>query len=330
MFIKTEEADEQCEIEEKQDTADGCETEEEEEEDKVEPTSKLKTCPICLKTFQTQFHQHVLRNHANHHDVKLLKSFKLKSVQRLRFLTLMSKHGDYFSAIESGTIEPLTSPRDPDLEFFACPHCTKHYTKESLYRHTMSCACAEQEISVLEAKIFNIMKQDEVTATVKNDALLCLYAKDLLKNRLKPELVAYDLRLMAKVLQLTFGEGLFDHLRPASFPFFKSATKVLCGFDKKTEQFKALAVARRIDTCLEAVCDLALAIVKEDRHIPSLSWEDGEKKKREITLLRKELMTQKPTLPRQKRSESSFGLKGYSGTPRRLGVRHVCFSLVVF
>nr|XP_015839877.1 PREDICTED: uncharacterized protein LOC107398856 [Tribolium castaneum]XP_015839878.1 PREDICTED: uncharacterized protein LOC107398856 [Tribolium castaneum]XP_015839879.1 PREDICTED: uncharacterized protein LOC107398856 [Tribolium castaneum] len=139
------------------------------------------------------------------------------------------------------------------------------------------------------------MRPDEISAVAKNDSIICLYGETLLNKHKRQQIatvVSNKIREMARLLiALKLMDRtictLFDALKPENFRHLVSAAKEISGYNAETKMFKAPSLALHMGTNLKILCDVALKVVIEKRHLPNLRWEDDREKKTEIKELKK-------------------------------------------
>lgn len=278
-------------------------------------------CPICFKDVITHFTRHLFRHHKNHKEVCLLKSLKPRSKERLALVAALRKQGNFILKTEKNIIHPVKSSRKSDTQYFVCTYCLGQYTKSLLFKHvkicknkpkdmtsTRNCLSSSQTFMALinsknneflkssrvKAEVFRIMRPDNISATVKNDLLICLYGEALLAKHKRQQIVnvvSNKMREMGRLL-LTLKNTydincLFDALKPQVFQYLVSATKIISGYDITTKSFKSPSLALHMGTNLKIVCDVAYKLVLEQKVYPGIKWDDNKVKKTEIKDLKK-------------------------------------------
>lgn len=278
-------------------------------------------CPICFKDVITHFTRHLFRHHKNHKEVCLLRSLKPKSKERLNLIAALRKQGDFVLKTEKNISHPVKSSRKPDTEYFICQYCLGQYTKCLLFKHIKRCKskpnnteppknclsasqtfmaminlknCNFLKTSRVKREIFDVMRPDDISATVKNDTLICLYGETLLSKHKRQQIinvVSNKMREMGRLL-IAFRKThhvncLFDALKPEFFRYLVSATREISGYNINTKSFKSPSLALHMGTNLKIVCDVAYKLVLEKRNIPGIKWHDHNTKKSEIKDLKK-------------------------------------------
>lgn len=274
-------------------------------------------CPICFKDVITHFTRHLFRHHKNHKEISLILSLKPKCKERLALVSALRKQGDFILKTEKNIEHPVKSSKKANTEYFVCTHCLGQYTKELLFKHTKNCKNKRSNATVttknclsasqtfmamvnfknsdflkssrLKTEVFNIMRADDISSVVKNDALICLYGEHLLSKHKRQQIVnvvSNKMREMGRLLialKKNYGINcLFDAIKPHFFKYFVSAAKEISGYSESTKSFKSPSLALHMRTNLKIICDVAYRLVLEKRNVPGIKWNDHEEKKNEV------------------------------------------------
>lgn len=108
-----------------------------------------------------------------------------------------------------------------------------------------------------------IMPNDKISTVATSDALICTYAKYLVRH--KPtqtiNIISCRMRQLARLLlklQDTIGiDNLCDALKPQYFSDIVAATKAICECEQETETSETIGLLPLMGSMLRAVCDVA-------------------------------------------------------------------------
>lgn len=278
-------------------------------------------CPICFKDVPTHFTRHLFRHHGDQKEVRLIKSLKPGSKDRLAHVASLRKQGYFILKTEKNITRPVKSSKKMNAEYFVCTYCLGQYTKKLLFKHVKKCKSKPENtqhskkclttsqtfMALINSKnnnflkstrvkneVFNIMRPDDISAVVKNDPLICLYGEALLSKHKRQQIVTVVSNKMREMGRLLIAlnttqtlNGLFDALKPEMFQHLICATKQISGYDESTKSFKSPSLAMHMGTNLKIVCDVAYRLVMEKRNIPGIQDYDNAIRRSEIKDLRK-------------------------------------------
>lgn len=233
----------------------------------------------------------------------------------------LRKQGYFVLQTEKNITCPVKSSKKSGTKYYVCNHCLGYYTKHFLCKHIKKCrnkpnntlegknclAASQTFMAMVNAKnsnflktarvkeeVFSIMRPDDISETVKNDALICLYGEVLLSKHKRQQIVnviSNKMREMGRLLTILkhmYGiKCLFDALKPKLFQYLVLATKEISGYDMDTKSFKAPSLALHMGTNLKIVCDVAYKLILEKKHLPGIEWTDQKIRKTEIKDLKK-------------------------------------------
>ncbi|KAJ8959478.1 hypothetical protein NQ318_022175 [Aromia moschata] len=287
-------------------------------------------CPICYDDVITHFTRHLFKRHSDDKQVKLIKSLKPRSTERLGLVSTLRKQGYFHLKIEKDILNPVKPSKLPSVEYYICQFCLGYYKKSLLYKHVKVCkskpdtvtnpgknclsksqtfmalASLKNQEFLKNSQVLEIMRPDEISAACKSDPLICLYGEALLSKHKRQQIVTVVSNKIREMARLTIAlksihpeiNGLFDLMSPDMFQALIMATKLISGYDEATKSFKSPSLALHMGTNLKMVCDIAYKLVLENRKFPNIKWTDRNQTKTNIKDLKK---TYRGTLNLQER-----------------------------
>lgn len=231
---------------------------------------KNKTyCYICGK-LQTKFTRHLKRHEKTHADVAQVLSLPKKSKQRQKMLIKLRNKGNHIhnsevlaSGVGSLKLRRTAKTKYNAKDYIHCMYCQALYLRRDLWRHVKKCSskpveanseigrkkvlslasmnesALSQQISPGVWKILAVMKDDEITATVRSDYSILQLAQSFF-NKHAQDPTKYDYirqtlresgRLLLTLRKEFSIQTLEDAVRPANFDVVIKAVKKVSGYD---------------------------------------------------------------------------------------------------
>ncbi|XP_078790319.1 uncharacterized protein LOC111947145 isoform X1 [Oryzias latipes] len=251
-------------------------------------------CYICGK-LQTKFTRHLKRHEKKYADVAQVLSLPKKSKKRLEMLAKLRNKGNYDHNSEVlasgiGTLKPKrTSKKNyKEKDYIHCIYCQALYLRRDLWRHVRKCsskpgkATSEghdkrvlslasmnesalcQQVSPGVWKILAVMKDDDITSTVRSDFSILQLAQSLFNKHgqdpTKFDYIRQKLRECGRlllVLRKEFSINTFeDAVRPANFDVVITAVKKVSGYDGEKNCYSTPSLALKLGHSLQKVNDI--------------------------------------------------------------------------
>ncbi|XP_076737381.1 uncharacterized protein LOC143415831 [Maylandia zebra] len=276
-------------------------------EDSLKTSSSLRNktyCYICGK-LQTKFTRHLKTHEKSHADVARVLSLPKKSKDRLKMLSKLRNKGNHRHNSEViasgiGSLKTRRTSKKPykGKDYIHCIYCEALYLKRDLWRHVRKCsskpveanseggrkkvlslACMSesalcQQVSPGVWKILAVMKDDEITSTVRSDFSILQLAQSFFnkhgKDPTKFDYIRQTLRECGRLL-LTLRKECSIHtfedaVRPANFNVVIKAVKKVCGYDEEKNCYSTPSLALKLGHSLQKVCDIihCRALMAED------------------------------------------------------------------
>ncbi|CAI5690130.1 unnamed protein product [Oreochromis niloticus] len=276
-------------------------------EDSLKTSSSLRNktyCYICGK-LQTKFTRHLKTHEKSHADVARVLSLPKKSKDRLKMLSKLRNKGNHRHNSEViasgiGSLKTRRTSKKPykGKDYIHCIYCEALYLKRDLWRHVRKCsskpveanseggrkkvlslACMSesalcQQVSPGVWKILAVMKDDEITSTVRSDFSILQLAQSFFnkhgKDPTKFDYIRQTLRECGRLL-LTLRKECSIHtfedaVRPANFNVVIKAVKKVSGYDEEKNCYSTPSLALKLGHSLQKVCDIihCRALMAED------------------------------------------------------------------
>lgn len=140
--------------------------------------------------------------------------------------------------------------------------------------------------SRLKDEVFCIMRPDKISLTAKQDPLICLYGESLISKHKRKQMavvVSNKIREIARlklVLQNSTNiSNLIDLLKPDMYDYIVAASKIVCGYNPETKQYKASSLAMHLGTSLKFLCQIAKKAIFTNHFLFAELVEKDRKKK---------------------------------------------------
>ncbi|XP_050512802.1 uncharacterized protein LOC126888505 [Diabrotica virgifera virgifera] len=272
-------------------------------------------CPICFVEV-SHFARHLERNHADESRVKKSLSFPKGSNEKKTLWDSLRKEGNFHLFREEKKVVAVGRPTEAQAldfdDFVACENCSGVYKKKFFYKHAKKCQdkhtgtkcgrlnaltqsqtflaasrCQNSFLSQsrLKKEVFCIMKADKISATAKNDILICLFGETHLKKHKRKQIVTVTsnkMRQLARLLialrEFTPVQNLIDAMKPELFDDLVTATKVISGFSNADKSFKSSSLALHMGTTLKQVCDIINRMILKKSPLFTFKNPNEEKK----------------------------------------------------
>ncbi|KAG5874142.1 hypothetical protein JTB14_015062 [Gonioctena quinquepunctata] len=119
------------------------------------------------------------------------------------------------------------------------------------------------------------MLADKVSFVAKNDVLICKYGAQYLTSHREKHHINVCSRKMRELAKLLIEikklhpaiKHFYDALQPIYFDSFIVATKIVAGYDARTEDYTSATFAMNIATSLKECCSLAIRLTLKEDHI---------------------------------------------------------------
>lgn len=269
---------------------------------------KNKTyCYICGK-LQTKFTRHLKRHEKTHADVAQVLSLPKKSKQRQKMLIKLRNKGNHIhnsevlaSGVGSLKLRRTAKTKYNAKDYIHCMYCQALYLRRDLWRHVKKCSskpveanseigrkkvlslasmnesALSQQISPGVWKILAVMKDDEITATVRSDYSILQLAQSFF-NKHAQDPTKYDYirqtlresgRLLLTLRKEFSIQTLEDAVRPANFDVVIKAVKKVSGYDDEKHCYRTPSLALKLGHSLQKVSDIlhCRALMAEDSNL---------------------------------------------------------------
>ncbi len=254
-------------------------------EDKAVDTGKN----YCCQKPQSKLARH-LEKHKTEAEVLEALSYPKGSVKRRRLLEKLRNHGNFQHNVEvlkSGTGQIKLKRTSKQSKFIHCVYCKGMFSRKELWRHTRRCHFIQERSSgksirakglrlatTAESvfsenickgvwKLLDPMRQDDVTAVVRNDFGILQLAQTLYNKHghdtTKYEYIRQKLRELARVLLILRADSIYtieEAVKPGNFLKVVKAVKKVSGFDEETQSYAAPSLALKIWHSLQKIADI--------------------------------------------------------------------------
>ncbi|XP_062331740.1 uncharacterized protein LOC134032000 isoform X2 [Osmerus eperlanus] len=261
-------------------------------------------CYICGK-MQTKFTRHLKTHENTHADVAHVLSLPKRSKKRMQMLIKLRNKGNHshnsevlVSGVGSLKLRRTSKKKYNAKDYIHCMYCQALFLRRDLWRHVRKCsskpveATSEigrknvlslasmnesalcQQISPGVWNILAVMKDDEITSTVRSDFSILQLAQSFFnkygQDPTKHQYIRQQLRDSGRLLLTLRKEfsilTLEDAVRPANFDVLIKAVKKVCGHDEEKNRFDTPSLALKLGHALRKVCDIlhCRALMAED------------------------------------------------------------------
>jgi len=253
---------------------------------------KKDSCLYCEEQV-TNFTRHLARKHSEETEVGKYLALKKGSKERKNLVDQLRKRGNFFNNIGGAPkIKPVRRPNEfaePSTakNYLPCKFCFGLFKKNYLRRHIKKCSLKKDEIggkrkniqanaqSLLLAfssedtrlveEVFPRMAPDEISLIVKNDPLIRAFGTRYIKCHREKHLIAVVSNKMRELGRFLLAmresekncQSLQDCLKPELFDKIINCTKVVAGYDEKSDKFGAPSLVLKLGTSLKQCCDIA-------------------------------------------------------------------------
>ncbi len=256
-------------------------------EDKAGDTGK-NYCYVCQKP-QSKLARH-LEKHKTEAEVMEALSYPKGSVKRRRLLEKLRNRGNFQHNVEvlkSGTGQIKLKRTSKQSKFIHCVYCKGMFSRKELWRHTRKCHFIPERSSGKSSrakglglattaesvfsesicqgvwKLLDPMRQDDVTAVVRNDFGILQLAQTLYNKHghdtTKYEYIRQKLRELARVLLILRADSIYtieETVKPGNFHKVVKAVKKVSGFDEENQSYAAPSLALKIGHSLQKIADI--------------------------------------------------------------------------
>lgn len=253
---------------------------------------KKDVCIFCEEAV-TNFVRHLNRKHSEEIEVAKLLSYKKGSQERKQHIDQLRKKGNFFNNISGTTkLKPVRRPNQfvdqpKAIDYLPCKFCFGLFKKNYLRRHIKICTLKKEELgnvrqniqanaqslllaftdddTKLVQDVFLRMAPDEISMVVKADPLIRAFGSRYLKCHKEKHLVTVVSNKMRELGRLLMAmknskkkcQTLLDCLVPELFDDIIKSTKIIAGYNDKTDKFEAPSLVLKIGTSLKQCCDIA-------------------------------------------------------------------------
>nr|XP_023660035.1 uncharacterized protein LOC111839935 [Paramormyrops kingsleyae] len=282
------------------------------EEDQCVPSAKISCsansknyCYICGKP-QTKLARH-LKTHKGEVEVAQALSLPVHSKERKALLQKLRNKGNYQHNTDvlqygEGALKMKRAPkRECDAkQFVHCIYCKGMFVRRDLWRHlkrcpskpatdsenqgrtrvlglaTMAESSFSQHISQGVWKILGVMKQDEISAVVKNDLSILQLAQSFFNKHghdpSKFEYIRQKLREIGLLLALRREFSIYsleEAVKPANFHTLIQAVQRVSGYDGESHCYQTPSLALKLGHSLNKICEIihCRALMSEDKEL---------------------------------------------------------------
>ncbi|XP_073667997.1 uncharacterized protein [Paramisgurnus dabryanus] len=248
----------------------------------------INYCYVCQKP-QSKLARH-LEMHKTEAEVMEALSYPKRSVNRRRLLEKLRNRGNFqhnLEVLKNGTGQIKLKRFSKQSKFIHCLYCKGMFSRKELWRHTRRChfmperashestkakvlglattaqSVFSESISKGVWKLLDPMRQDDITAVVRNDFGILQLAQTLYNKHgndpTKHEYVRQKLRELARVLLVLRGDSIYtieDAVKPGNFYKVVNAVKKVSGFDEENHTYTAPSLALKIGHSLQKIADI--------------------------------------------------------------------------
>ncbi|KAM9431823.1 uncharacterized protein Hap1MRO34_002964 isoform 2-T3 [Clarias gariepinus] len=263
-------------------------------------------CYICGKA-QSKLSRH-LKTHMSVVDVGQALSLPINSKERKAMLQKLRNKGNYqhnTDVLQSGQgllkIKRAPKKEKDSKEFVHCMYCKGMFVRRDLWRHVRRCpskpgdageergrsrvlgmatmaeSAFSQQISQGVWKLLGPMKQDDISAVVKNDLSILQLAQSFYNKHghdpTKFEYIRQKLREIGRLLLTLRREfsiySLEEAVRPANFHRLIQAVQRVSGYDDESHCYQSPSLALKLGHSLNKICEIihCRALMSEDKEL---------------------------------------------------------------
>ncbi|XP_067280128.1 uncharacterized protein [Pseudorasbora parva] len=267
---------------------------------------KNKTyCYIC-GTPQTKFTRHLKSHKKTHPDVAQVLSLPKKSKQRMKMLMNLRNKGNHIhnsevlaSGVGSLKLRRTSKTNYNAKDYIHCMYCQAFYLRKDLWQHVKKCtskpveadseilrknvlslasineSALSQQISPSVWKMLSLMKDDEISSTVRSDYSILQLAQSFFnrfgQDPTKYKYIRQTLREIGRLLLTLRKEfsihTLEDAVRPENFNVVIKAVKKVSGYDDEKNCYRTPSFPLKLGHLLQKVSDII--------HCRALMTQDG-------------------------------------------------------
>ena len=261
-------------------------------------------CYICGK-MQTKFTRHLKTHERTHADVAQVLSLPKRSKRRMKMLIKLRNKGNHIhnsevlvSGVGSLKLRRTSKKKYNAKDYIHCMYCQAFYLRRDLWRHVRKCSSKPveatsdigrkrvlslasmnesalcQQISPGVWNMLAVMKDDEITSTVRSDFSILQLAQSFFnkygQDPTKHEYIRQKLRESGRLLITLRKEfsihTLEDAVRPANFDVVIKAVKKVSGYDEEKHCYHTPSLALKLGHSLQKVSDIlhCRALMAED------------------------------------------------------------------
>lgn len=253
--------------------------------------SKRNCCYYCKK-LQSKIARHLETVHSNEEEVRRFSMLPKGNYERKKIIETVRRNGNFqFNTKKEVNSGELIVCRRPNKEwhrtagdFLPCAKCKGFFSKSSLRHHFRRCTGRNSKHSksimvlgrtivarthviankILRTIVFPVLREDEVTRTIRYDQLVILYGNKLcLKYRLQHQhdMIRSRLRLLGRYLitlrtkdeNITDLASLYD---PKFYDVAIAAVNSVAGFDEYKNIYKIPSVAFNLGTYIKHIGEI--------------------------------------------------------------------------
>lgn len=276
---------------------------------KISCTANSKNyCYICGKP-QSKLARH-LKTHMGEVEVVQALSLPVHSKERKAMLQKLRNKGNFQHNTDvlqcgEGALKIKRAPKRKcdSKQFVHCMYCKGMFVRRDLWRHLRRCSSKpasdsekqgrrrvlglasmaessfSQHISQGVWKLLGVMKQDDISAVVKNDLSILQLAQSFFNKHghdpTKFEYIRQKLREVGRLLLTLRREfsvySLEEALKPASFHKLIRAVQMVSGYDDESHCYQSPSLALKLGHSLNKICEIihCRALMSEDKELIS-------------------------------------------------------------
>ncbi|XDV16124.1 hypothetical protein PO909_015963 [Leuciscus waleckii] len=263
-------------------------------------------CYICGKP-QSKLARH-LKTHMSDVEVGEALSLPVHSKERKAMLQKLRNKGNYQHNTDvlqcgEGALKIKRAPKKEcdSKHFVHCMYCKGMFVRRDLWRHlkrcsskpasdsenqgrtrvlglaTMADSSISQQISQGVWKLLSVMKQDDISAVVKNDLSILQLAQSFFNKHghdpTKFEYIRQKLREIGRLLLTLRREfsiySLEEAVKPANFHRLIGAVQRVSGYDDESHSYQCPSLALKLGHSLNKICEIihCRALMSEDKEL---------------------------------------------------------------
>ncbi|XP_068994248.1 uncharacterized protein [Neodiprion pinetum] len=248
-------------------------------------STKKYFCPFC-KILQTKFARHLELKHRNEADVKKFLTFPKGNHERAKIIETMRKYGNFLhntdKSLNTGILITCRQRQAKYVrsveDYVCCSTCKGFFSKQTLRLHSKTCNPTHKKgvrdftvmgrrltgyihelaEDVLRRIVFPVLRDDEVTRSIKYDELLILFANKLCNKYThvhQHDMIRAQLRLLGRFKLAikninTKVDDFASIFRPEFYDSAVLAVRECAHYDSVTQTYKTPAVATMLGTLL--------------------------------------------------------------------------------